>query len=242
MKNKKLAWLVLVLQLVTFKISAQQVESGSEMLEVLRAAAVYRSVPNLSFDLQYTFADSTRPSIVLEQLNGSAKVSSGRYWCMLDSIEFLQGYQYHLAVYRQDSTIVLSNPSNYSGMVQLPPMDSLFIVNNVTSMNVVTDDDSTRLLTVQFRPDAAYSQCKVYYDRYKYLIRKVQYNLKGVPIDSATGMTSGVALITLTINNYTEQVIDPQLFQEDKFIYKLNGQFYMKPEYANYKLLVNNSN
>lgn len=242
MKNKKLIWLILVLQLLTFKIRAQQVASGSEMLEVLRAAAVYRSVPNLSFDLQYTFADSAQPSVVLEQLNGSAKLSSGKYWCMLDSIEFLQGYQYHLAVYRQDSTIVISSGNDYSGMVQLPPMDSLFIVNNVTNMNVATYDDSTKLLTVQFRPDAAYSQCKLYYDSYKYLIRKVQYNLKGVPIDSAAGMTSGVALVTLTVSNYSEQVIDPQLFQEDKFIYKLNGQFYMKPEYANYKLLVNTSN
>jgi hypothetical protein len=120
--------------------------------------------------------------------------------------------------------------------MKLPTLDSLF-EQQVDSLQLVEWNDSTRQLSVFFNGTAPYGLFKIRYDKNSFLIRGVDYYIKNVP--TVSGVTSGTALITVTYSNYSESSIDPSVFLEDRFIYKLNNELYTKPAFAGYKLFSN---
>src|ERR1700694_3864092 len=134
MKNKLTVLMALALSIAATTGRAQQVEKGFELLQLVRIAEMYKAVPNLSFSVNYTYADSTHQDSLLEQLSGSSKMSAGRYWMMLDSVESVQGSQYNLVVYHQDSTIAINARREYGNQLRLPFLDSMFRNNNLDSL------------------------------------------------------------------------------------------------------------
>ncbi len=239
---KKLICLAIVMtQLQIQPINAQTVQPGFELLEILKISEVYRVMPNLSYNIKYIYADSVLPATVLEELNGFSKISEGRCYTMLDSMEYVQGYRYGVTVLHLDSTIVVGDTKCNSTVMQLPVLDSLFQKILVNATNVTQVNDSLRVLTIQFKGIAPYSQYKIHYNSNKYLVNKIEYFMRNVQVEEGA-VTSGTALITLLLSNYSEQSFDKQIFQEDKFLYKLNGEIHAKPAYSNFKLVVNTTN
>jgi hypothetical protein len=147
----------------------------------------------------------------------------------------VQGQQYELAVYYTDSTIIVNNQARYGDVLRLPALDSAFQGANVDSVRITEPNDSTRLLTMYFNKDAAYRLYKLTYDKAKYLIRKIEYYVKGMPDRLATA-DNITGLITVTLTNYSETVIEPALFGEERFFYKSNGELYLKAPYTSFKL------
>jgi hypothetical protein len=230
----------LVLSIITINATAQQVKKGFEIMELIKLAEVYKETPFLSFDFSYTYADSASPSTILEQLNGSTKISSGRYWTFLDSIEFVQGYQYNLAVYYKDSNIVVNDRQDYGDLFKLPLMDSIFRAANVDSMrlDVIAGTPTYREFTVYFDPSAPFRLYKLRYDPSNFRIQSIKYYIKDVPIETGA-ITTGTALVELSVSNYSSSSFDLNVFQEDKFIYKSNGELFEKPAYSSFKLFSN---
>jgi len=235
MKTIKTVLLLILLQ-SGYPVLAQQVKAGMELLEILRISETYRLAPNLSYSMTYTYADSANQGNPIEQMYGSSKISDGRYWSMLDSVEFLQGYQHGVTVMYADSTIVVNSRDDYGKIISLPFLDSVFTQANVDSMSIVVHNDSTYLLTVFFKPEASYRSYKIYYDKNKLLVRKIDYYLKNQVINEET---IGTVLISLTLSNYSLNTIDPEIFREDRFIYKSNGVFYGKGVYDGFNVINN---
>lgn len=219
----------------------QPVQKGFELLEIMKIAEVYRQAPHLSFTFQYTYSDSSNANEIIEQTNGSSKISEGKYWTQLGAVEFMQGYQYSLTIYSEDSVIAVSDKQEFGKVMQLPFMDSLFREANITDMEVQSVNDSTNVLLVHFGSHASYSQYKLYYHSRKYLISKIEYYTKDLAADASEGL-SGTALIRMTLTNYNDSPINQESFKEDKYVYKLNGAFFLKPAYSGYRLLLNTSN
>src|SRR5437868_3403606 len=167
-----------------FKSYGQQVEKGFELVELMKIAETYKNIDNLSFSINYTYADSARPTTYLEQLSGTSKLSNGKYWSLLDSIEYLQGYQYNLTVYYSDSTVVVADKQEYGNMMKAPILDSAYTLNFVDSLKINEFDDSTRLVSVFFKTGTPYVRYKLYYDKYQFLIRKMEFYAKNIPYDS----------------------------------------------------------
>lgn len=232
-------WLNVMIAVAAGLSRAQaQVETNFELLQIVKIAEIYRQAPNLSFSATYQYADSTSPGTVLEQVDGIYKMSAGRYWIVLDSTEQLQGSLYNLTVYHEDSTISINKRQDYAGNLRLPFMDSAFRTSNVSSMSITEYDDSTRKLIIYFKPGSNFSQYEMKYDKYNFYMRSMKYYLRNV-MNDGTGVTSGTAVITMTLGSYSTAAIDPALFNEEKFIYRSGGQFHLQPAYAGYSLIVN---
>jgi hypothetical protein len=223
-----------------FHSYAQSVIKGFEYGEIMNIAEAYRQAPNLSFDLQFNYADSARQDSIVEQINGSYKIQNGMYWAIIDSTEILQGTNYNVSVFHYDSVIAIANPQQYTNVLQLPFLDSLFRAQNVDSMNVTCPNDSTRNLRMYFNSVSQYSSYIINYDLNTYLIHCITYFIKAPAYDDSSGC--GISMIKINFSNYSYQVIDNSYFDESKFIFRQGGQFYVKPAYTNFQLMVNTPN
>jgi hypothetical protein len=247
---KKSLFLLIAFFSFCYQLRAQGVIKGFEYGEIINIAEAYRQAPSLSFDLQFNYTDSVRQDSIIEQIPGSYKIQNGMYWAMIDSTEILQGNNYNVTVLHYDSVITISNPQQYTNVFQLPFMDSLFRAQNVDSMNVTVVNDSTRSLRMYFNPASFYSSYIINYDLNTYMMDSITYFIKTPAYDdddNDSGMLdgdegSGISMIKIIFNNYSTQAIDQSYFDESKFIYKQGGQFFARPEYADFQLLVNTSN
>lgn len=239
MKQNKYLLILLLMFFSGNLVKAQQVQQGYELLEVLKVSEYYRSVPNLSFSVNYTYGDSAYPSSHVEELSGMYKIQDGRFWMSMDSIEYVQGDQFNLTIYYQDSLIAVAERTNNTPVLKLPLLDSLFEAANVDSMKITTLNDSTNSLQIMFKPESYYRGYEMQYDKNHYLIRNVKYYVNDMVDDSTHETASGTALIQMSFSGYSESAISKDYFREDKFIDRLKDDFVARPAYTGFKILVN---
>lgn len=234
---KKIVLSVMPLLVVWCSALAQDVITGFEFGEIRNIAEAYREAPDLSFDVQFTYADSASQDSILEQMNGSYKIKNGKYRVMIDSTEIVQGNSYKVTIFYYNNVIAVSPRQQYTNVMQLPFLDSLFRAQNVDSMRVTNTNDSTRNLQMYFNPGSQYSGFSISYNLHSYLLNSITYFVKMPAIEGETG--SGVSMIKVIFSNYTRQVIDENYFREDKFIYKQGDNFLAQSPYEGFQLMVN---
>lgn len=211
---------------------AQTVTKGFEMGELIRIGYAYRQAQYLSFNINYRYADSTSPGVILEQLDGQYKMHDGRYWAMLDSTELVQGNNYSLAVSHDEKVIAVHKPQyTDSKIMQLPVTDSI-LSDFTDSMNVTQLTDSTRLLNIYFKSIVPYTGYKMWYNANSFMIDSMQFYQREI-----NDSISHTSLIKVKMTAYSQAVIAEDYFMESKFIYR-DGTFYVKPEYSDYELVV----
>ena len=229
--------LLLVATLFSFKSFSQEVPKGFELLEIVKISETYRLSSDISFDMSFTYADSAQPNSIMEQLQGSYKIHNGKYWGIIDSIEYLQGSLYNLAVFHKDSIISVSNRQEYSTVLQVPMMDSLFREANVSAMNVTKVNDSTRMLRVLFNPNSQYRSYEIQYDRNSFLIRNIKYYLPGMD-DSDPPTGSGVICVAIHFSNYSQQPISEEYFNEARFVFRQGDEILARPLFDGFRVMV----
>jgi hypothetical protein len=239
MKKFHRALFIVLIILFQNKLQAQQQLKGIEMLEIVKISEAYRAIPNLSFSIDYTYADSANTTLIAEQLSGISKVGSGLYWTMIDSVESLQGSEFNIVAYHSDSTIVVSNRSKYGNILRVPFLDSAFRKANVDSLRIDYVNSTTKELVALFKPGGPYSKYVLRYNPQTYLVNSIEYYLKDSDLPN---IPSGTAVITVSISNYSTAFIDPAIFNEGRFIYRQNGQLAKTSAFSNYALINNSSN
>ncbi|MGN6196510.1 MAG: hypothetical protein ACTHOB_16340 [Ginsengibacter sp.] len=254
MRTKKYCFLIIAFCCFGSLIKGQGVIKGFEAGEIINIAEAYRQAPNLSFDADFTYADSASSDSIIDELSGSYKISNGRYYSMIDSTELVQGSKYNIAVFNYDSVITISSPHQYSNILQLPFLDSLFRKANIDSMTVLQLNDTTRRLQMYFDTTSKFSSYMVDYDQNSYMMDSVIYRTRG-PYYGSNGPgdpggdpyqvfvpATAASVFTIKFSNYSNQVIDGSYFMDSKYIYTQNGQFFVQPQYSGFQLMVNTSN
>lgn len=251
MRTQKYCILIIAFCCFGSLIKGQGVIKGFEAGEIINIAEAYRQAPNLSFDVDFTYADSARSDSIIDELSGSFKISNGRYYSIIDSTELVQGSKYNIAVFNYDSVITISSPRQYSNILQLPFLDSLFRKANIDSMTVMQLNDTTRRLQMYFDTTSKFSSYMIDYDQNSFMMDSVIYRTRGPyydPLDPGgppyeVFVPATVASVfTIKFSNYSNQVIDGSYFMENKYIYTQNGQFFVQPQYSGFQLMVNTSN
>lgn len=216
-------------------VNAQEVPKGFELLELVNIQETYQRYPNLSFDLTYTYADSSNTNNVFEQTQAKFKMQLGRIWSKIDSVEFISGNMYNVAVYHNDSVIMVSDRLEQASIFQLPILDSVFMETQVDTIIVSRPNDSTRCLTVRFNPSSYYKSYQIHYNPYTNLIRSVIYYLP-----DEDGMTTcGTIRICIDYGEHCENPILNSYFDESKYIYSQGAKLFPKAPYDGFDLYIN---
>lgn len=240
MKNLLNKYFLLPAMLFSLKSFSQEIPAGFEITELVKISEAYRITTDISYDMTFTYADSARQDTVLEQLQGNYKIHNGKYWGILDSIEYLQSSLYSMVIYHADSTILVNSRQEYAPVLQIPLMDSIFREANVARMEVSGLNDSTRSLRVIFNPGSYYHSYELQYDLNTFLLRQLKYYLPELDTNDFPG-SSGIVCITINFSNYSGQAISDTFFNESRFVYEQGGQLLAQPSFTGYQVIVSNN-
>lgn len=237
MKMKRTFFLVIIAAAL-IPAQAQIKDPGFALSQIARIADVYRTTPNLNFDMTYTYADSTAPSTIFETMNGACAISSGRSWTYIDSVEMVQGGQYSVSVDHRDSTIIVKDKIGYEDLMKVPFLDSMFRNANIDSLSKLENSSDTfGTVSVYFKPGAGFSRYEMKYNKTSLHVLQIKYFVPNTPYDS-TGVTSGTAVITLSMEHYNSVVpVNPLHLNEWLFIDKVNGVFVPRAPFTDFTLL-----
>ena len=240
MRNTLFALCILSIGGFTSKVNAQQVEKNFEMGEIIRLVNAAYDVPFHSFGVKIIIEDSVvdvevpSPS---DTMIGVFRQNEDRYYFKLDSIEYVQGYMYNLAIYNADQLISVAKPVQNHPMLQLSILDSTFLEVHVDSMMIIQVDASIRVFKLKFHPESPYSDYEMRYNKNTYEVSSIIYYLKN-GYEREYGASS-TAKITTTFSNYSAAEFSTDYFREEKYIYKDAGGFKPKAAYAGYQILSN---
>lgn len=231
-------FLLIVLAATMNKSKAQVVTKGMEILELARISDYYTNAENLSMDMLFTYSDSANIATIVDQINGKYKIQYGRYWSMLDSIETITGNQYNVSIYHKDSIITIYENKEKPDIMSVPFMDSLYYDAFIDSININSLNSSQNIVRVFFKPNAQYRSYELVYHKDSLYIDRFAYYIND--LDSLPEVTSGVIKVGVQFYNYSTAVIDGNYFNESKFVYRSNNQFYTRPLYAGFRIMLAN--
>lgn len=212
----------------------QTVLPGTEVQELVKIADIYENIPSLSFHMRYTFADTLTWQDLTDSMHAECKISYGRSLVTNDSMELLKGSEYFVMVDKADSFIMAMPIRSHESIFQMPLLDPVFRKAHVSSMHVYEYSDSAWRFKIIFNPNSFYSFFEMDYDPRTGLIRFVNYHARNeignhdIPSDHAV-----CAYIYMT--DYSGDELDPALFNEHRFIYRLNGVLYLQPAWQEFE-------
>lgn len=212
----------------------QTVTPGTEMQEVAKIGDVYANISNLSFDLRYTYADSLTFNDIVDSLLVNCKINNGRSFISNSEMEMLQGMEYNVYVDKEDSIIMAGPAMEYKNIFQIPLMDSLFRETNVSGMRIDESNDSIWVLRVFFKPESYYLSYDLAYNRLTGLVERVDYYTRNESGDHDIP-SDHIISVQIFMSNFSNTPLDPALFNENRYIYKLNGTLYLQPAWQQFQ-------
>ncbi len=212
----------------------QTIIPGTELQEMAKISDLYASIPNLGFDMRFTFSDTLTINTIVDSSSANCKISHGRSFMSNSEMEMLQGIEYNVYVDKEDSIIMAGPTIVHKNVFQLPLMDSLFREAHVSQMHIDELNDSVWILNAFFHPGSLYLKYEMTYDPQTGLVKKVEYfsrNEMGdhdIPADH-------IVSVKIFITNYSDTPPDPVLFNENRYVYKLNGSLYLQPAWQQFQ-------
>lgn len=227
---------VITLTLVFSSANAQQFETA--VTEIQKIQKAY-SVPGyISFTVKYLYARETAPSKTLDSLSFYYKMKGKNFHCKTDKIEFLQNDSVNLAIYHNEKTIILSNPSSNieQGRLSIDNWDSAFIAANIDTV-YFSEKNSTKTLHFHFTPESIYSKYSIAYNRNTYRPTKITYIEKATQqFEDGQSKPNGIQ-ITMLFSSFSKAVFNESLFNEQQFISKQTSQWSASSKYSGYTIV-----
>lgn len=206
---------------------------GAELQELVRIAEVYTNVQNLSFNIFITYADSLTWQDIIDSALFDCKLSKGKALLTNDEMELLRGKQNTVYVDKIDSLMVVAPKSLDQEIFQAPLLDSTFRNAHVAGMAITVVDSFLWRFKVTFKPGSRFLTYDMDYDPTDGLIYSINFHVI-TPAGDHEVPEGHVICQTIYMGGYSEDPIDPVLFNEARFFYRLNGVLYPQPDWAGY--------
>jgi hypothetical protein len=211
---------------------AQPVLAGTELQELVKITQLYENVPSLSF-VMFTFLKHA--STPLDETVATCKLSYGKTLVWSEDFEFLKGDQYDVYVSREDSIVLAMPRRTDETILKAPLLDSTFRAAHVDSMWITSNNDSIWLFNVRFKPESIYSLYELEYNSRTGLINNIFYRVRN--LNGAYGLlVDDIITVDMIMTSYSDAELDPSMFNEHKYFYRLNGSLFLQPEWQDYEL------
>ncbi|HRP33712.1 MAG TPA: hypothetical protein PKV73_17570 [Agriterribacter sp.] len=243
MKNRfKLSLLkylpVIIIALSVSPVCAQQFATA--VTELQKIQNTYSDSGYTSFTVKYQYAREAAPSKILDTLSFFYKMKNKKYYCKVDKIEFLQNDSINVAVYHNEKTIILSNPSvsTEKGRLAIDNWDSAFIASNIDSV-YVTENKSNKTISFHFTPESRYSSCSITYNSKTYQPQKISYIEKATQnYEEGQTKPNGI-IITMLFSGLTKTAFNESVFDERKFITNQQNKWNLTQGFSGYNIVNN---
>jgi len=237
----------LIALLLCFCLSFGQSNDKQKIIRELTAVIEnYRNPHYLSFDILYTYANEKQPSVLLDTLKGSFKISGVQYWYSLDQTEAVGDSHYVVMLFKDDQVMYITKPSAVS-VTQNPVvlMDSV-LLNSDSIQAYWSSTPKQKRITIQFSPGMKYKTIEYEIDpsnfitKMKCIVRANELydpSVKELIEDSDT-----YAIIETTFKNYKRGGVYTNQLDVKKYFKKEGNEFIPLPPFENYKIFLGSTN
>ena len=229
---------VVIIALTASPANAQQFATA--VTELQKIQNTYSDSGYTSFTVKYQYTREAAPSKILDTLSFFYKMKNKKYYCKVDKIEFLQNDSINVAVYHNEKTIILSNPSvsTEKGRLAIDNWDSPFIASNIDSV-YVTENKNSKTIRFHFAPESKYSSCSITYNSKNYQPQKISYIEKATQnYEEGQTKPNGI-IITMLFSGLTKTAFNESVFDERKFIISQKNKWSLSQGFSGYNIINN---
>jgi hypothetical protein len=202
----------------------------------------YASLPQVNFTMSFSVADSLHPSTILDSGSMRYQVSGARMFIADSSSEMLRTDELSVFVDKTDSTVLVSRNAQENTALQIPLLDSAFREDHIAGITSIYIDSTSAIkdprykVRISFKPDSPYLSYEILYNANSFFIESINIKERdnyGRYEDLPVGH---IASTTYTFRNYSNTLPDPALYNYNRYVYLLNGQFYLQSTWEHFQL------
>ncbi|MGN8038219.1 hypothetical protein ACTJJ0_24230 [Chitinophaga sp. 22321] len=229
----------------TLSGSTQSVENMDKAVEMLEKASKAYDSGQVSFLINYTYANEQAPTVLLDSLSGEVMMSGRNYFSRMRNTTFLMNQHYSVAVFNDDKLIHVSRPVNRDsiGVTPMQMVSGAIRQAGIKSCAVSSKGDTAR---IRFTFSAAtYKYMEIQLDTRNWRIHQLQFVVKS---DAAPGegesynTNTGYALVKASFHHYSNKEIDPVVFDERQFFSRTATSLIPATAYQDYEVFIASPN
>lgn len=244
MKNRinkqAVACVSFVLTLIVFynnKVNAQ----NPLLIEGMKITEAYRAANYLSFDVKYTYAKESTPSVIEDSSIVHYKMHGNKYQGSMDSVVFMQNDSIQVAAYLEEQIMTLALPANTMSL-PMAQWDSFFNKNDFTySMGA---DNGYKKIAVDY---TNYSQSliqgfEIWYDPVTYMVSRIKYKVDESTMNKEfveEDLISGeMMVVDIVFSNYRTDAFSSEVFNAGNYYIKTAGAYSAASSYDGFEVYV----
>lgn len=215
---------------------AQQYQSALEDIQKIQKS--YTDNGYVSFKILFSYAKISAPATMVDSLSANYKYKSGKFYCKLGAIEFVQNDSMNVALYNKDKIMMIGKAykTMERGNMLIDGWDSTFVAENIDTITV-TSVGANKKMQIFFKPNSAYSNCTLEYNKQNYRPQKISYIKKSsMYYPDSTGKADGI-IATMQFSGYSNAAFNESVFDTRKFTIKQNGKWMPQALYSTYRFV-----
>lgn len=250
---KKLFVLPFVFMLAFANNAKAQIAEASQIIQELYRN--YDSLPNITFDVQYTYSSDTLYGDFLhDELMGTYTMSGRKAKFRLGGVEYLQNDSFFIAAYNDQKLILISNATQHAGgfLPMRQAIDSMLqVYSEQYEVNVIPEEDTVGIIEfIGVDTTAMFTRFTIRYNTESNTITGLEYQFwGGYGIFKTEGVDEGVLLEfghirrkqTLAVDfvNYRFDNFSDDIYDESNYVWTEDDEWKPVAKYREYRVFNN---
>ena len=222
---------------------AQKVDGLDEAINAIKS--VRESAVPYGFDMKYSYANESKPTVLLDSLNGAIVIAGKNYYCKMDSTETISNDRYNIVLFREDKIMYVGAARSDNTEDPIGQMQGVLEKSGANSCTT-TYCGTKKIINVGFAAGGACKQLKMVIDTAARHMLSMEYLIKTAMLIDAPDAEARVAgqgydeyaVVNASFYNYHPFNKDTAWFNENQFFYKEGSEYKPAPAYREYQIVL----
>lgn len=222
---------------------SQESERENVISELNGISEKYRTVKNLSFDINYRYANVQQPGAYLDSLSGSFRINGKNYWYVLDNTEAIGDSQYLIMLFKEDKIMYLTKPSSFTLMQNPLSLIDSYLVNKPGIKYSISTQKKEKKIELDFGDNGKYRRIEYEIDLASGFMTKMTCVVRASEmydesVKSQVEDASVYVQVEAVFKNYRQNDFPEGLFNTAKYFKKDGEEYIALPPYETYKVFL----
>ncbi|MCW3463665.1 hypothetical protein [Chitinophaga nivalis] len=196
----------------------------------------------ISFDVKYTYANESRPDILLDSLEGNMQQSGSYFRCVLGATETFGNNRYNVAAFTEDQLLYIAAATPDSLRPSPLSYISQALQQSGIQQCVMTQQKALKTARFTFPDNQSFKFMEMTVDTTTWQLQRIIMTVKTEMLVS-NGMRPGAgyddyALVIMTFMHYTPLTAEQRRFDEQAYFNKVGKEFKPAGRFAGYQVYI----
>jgi hypothetical protein len=246
MKKKSIINILIALLAFLPIAGYSQTNKDSALTILTRLVDKYNNTDYLSFNIEYTYRDDAKPTVVLDSLFGGVRMNKESYHLVLGNTETIHNKVYNLILFKEDSLMYISK--SLVGKIASNPVSVLdSMLTKIKDVEIsLTIRKNVQIITLNFPEGMDYKSAEFVIDEKTGYLLRARYKVNEIEMldPMARNNTNNMALINKWgivqshYSRYQTGAFNNGEFDEKKYFIKTGTDFKPTDAYKQYKIFL----